>query len=231
MSYFPHLRSCARSCLAVLLMAAMLDLPAFAAGDKALAVVTQSEVAHLGDSNLTAGTSVFAGDLLSTDPGGNLRLRVGSGQVYLLASSASTLSREEGAIRANVNRGTVGFSSKAPEKLELLIPQGILRAADDQPVHGQVTITGPTEAIVSSYNGTLVFDNAGELHVIAEGTSYRVVIAPEDAGDSQDQPMQYPESRRRRRRKLLFALILLGGMAGIAAVLNNQITESPSSFK
>jgi hypothetical protein len=209
----------------------MLELPVSAAGDKALGVVTQSEVAHLGDSNLTVGTSVFAGDLLSTDPGGNLRLRVGAGQVYLLASSVSTLTREEGAIRANVNRGTVGFSTNAAEKLEVLIPQGILRAADDQPVHGQVTITGPTDAIVSSYHGTLVLDNGGELHTIAEGTSYRVVIAPDDAGDSQEPPVQYPESRRRRRRKLLFALILLGGMAGIAIALNNEITESPSHFK
>lgn len=235
------LASVARCCLIALLVVGLLDLPvspAFAAaGESALGVVIQSQIANLGDSRVAIGTSVYSGDVLSTDIGGTLRLKIGAAQVYLLSSSAFTLGQEDGAVEATLARGTAGFSATPSDKLELVIPQGVLRAAKGQLGYGQVTIISPTEAIVSAYRGALVLDNAGDEHMIAAGSSYRVTILP---GDDAQKPegagtQEYPEAKiqyakHRNRKRLLFALILLGA-AGLTSYFTYvELTESPSKF-
>ena len=120
------MRSLARSFIAILLVLALLDIPALtAATAKPLGLVVQAREALLDNSSLTVGTTVFPGDAVETDEGGTLRLKFGASQLYLLSSSAAAFSQNENAIRATVSRGTVGFSSAASDALELAIPQGI----------------------------------------------------------------------------------------------------------
>lgn len=225
-----------RCVLISLLVAGLTDLPvsqAFAASDKALGVVIQSEIGRLGSANLTIGTSVYPGDALWTDVGGALRLKVGSGQIYLLASSALTMGREGDAVQGTLTRGTAGFSNTANDKLELVIPEGILRAANGQPAYGQVTITSPTEVVISAYRGALVLDNAGDLHVIGAGSSYHVTMLPDEDAQKQEgsDTQEYPEVRHSKKRgKLVFALVMMG-IAGVASFVTYQeLTESPSKF-
>jgi hypothetical protein len=243
-------RPYARACVVAVLIAGLLDLPALAAlpyagatlpsaaplpgaaADKALGVVIQSQVSRMGQSNLAVGTSVYAGDSVWTDVGGTLRMKVGSGLMYLLASSAMTLGQEDGTVQATLARGTAGFSATPKDKIELLVPQGIVRAADGQPGYGQVTILSEKDVVIAAYRGTLVLDNAGELHMIAAGSAYRVTILDDDAQKQEGSDTQeYPTTHaKKRRRRLLVALFFMGG-AGIGSYfLYEELTESPSSF-
>jgi hypothetical protein len=221
----------ARSCLVAFLIAGLLNLPALAANDKALGVVIQSQIGHLGTTNLAIGTSVYAGDSLSTDVGGTLRLKVRSGQIYLLSASALMLGQDEQDwVQGTVVRGTAGFSAAPSDKLELLIPAGALRP-NGQPAYGQVTLVSPTEMIISAYRGSLVLDNAGELHVIDAGLSYRVTVLPDDQRPEGAGTEQYPEKiKTPKRRHLVLALILLGVLGASAYVIHHEIVESPSRF-
>jgi co-chaperonin GroES (HSP10) len=221
----------------VLLVASLLDLPAFAAAvEKPLGSVIQAQEAQVDNAKLEVGTSIYRGDTVATEAGGGLRLKLGGSQLYLLADSTATLAQNATAIHAVVARGTVGFSSNGADNIELEIPQGILRAADGQPAYGQVTILNAQEVVISAYRGALVLDNDGELHTIPAGKNYRVTLEWEQADQQTapastggDNPIIQP--RKRRRRKLAFYLIFTGAMAGITYGIWQELSESPSTPK
>ena len=166
-----------------------------------------------------------------------LRLKLGT-TTYLLASSAATLAKNSAVVHAVVAHGTVGFASNGADKIELEIPEGILRAADGVPSYGQVTITSAVEVVISAYRGTLVLDNEGELHTIPAGKSYRVTMDLEPATvaptseaapqDTQSNNAQVIQPRKRRRKKLLFYLIFTGAIAGMSWAVWDELNESPS---
>ncbi len=220
------MRSFARSFLVAMLVVELLNLPSFAANEKALGQVVQAQDAQIGEAKVAVGTTVYPGDSVATNAGGALRLRLGTSQAYLLSSSAATLAQDADAIRAVVTRGTVGFSSDGKDQFELEIPEGILRAANGQPAYGQVTITGPQEVVISAYKNDLVLDNDGELHTIAAGKSYRVTMDDDPATAAGDEQTVSP--RKRRRRRLAFLLLFGAGAAIASAVIWHQLSESPS---
>jgi hypothetical protein len=226
-------RSISKSLLIAILVASLLNLPAFAANEKPLGLVIQAQEAQIGTAIVAVGTTVYPGDTVQTETGGTLRMKVGGSQVYLLASSAATLSQKSDMVHALVARGTVGFSSDGTDQVGLEIPEGIVSAANGQPAYGQVTITGPREVVISAYRGTLVLDNDGELHTIPAGKSYRVTMdlepaatkpAQEAAGvGGKDNDIVAP-----KHRHLVFDLIVLGGAAAISAVIFYEVSQSPS---
>jgi len=226
-------RSLSKSLLIGVLAASLLNLPAFAANEKPLGLVTQAQEAQIGTAVMTVGTTVYPGDTVETDTGGTLRMKIGGSQVYLLASSAATLSQKSDMVHALVARGTVGFSSNGTDQVGLEIPEGIVSAANGQPAYGQVTLTGPREVVISAYRGTLVLDNEGELHTIPAGKSYRVTMDLEPAATKpvqeaagvggKDQDIVAP-----KRRHLVFDIIVVGTLAAVSAVVYYEVTQSPS---
>lgn len=209
-----------------------MNLPAFAANGKALGVIIQSQIGRLGNANVTVGTSVYPGDALWTDVGGMLRVKVNSGQMFLLSSSAMTLGQSDDWVQGNVTRGTAGFSANYADRLELVVPQGALRPAEGAPAYGQVTIMSPTEVIVSAYKGSLILDNAGDVHVIAAGSSYRVTILPDEQKPEGAGTQEYPEAKQKypKRRHLALELIMLSAAGVGSYFLYEKLCESPSNF-
>jgi len=226
-------RPISKSFLIAILVASFLNLPAFAANEKPLGLVTQAQEAQIGAAVVVIGTTVYPGDTVATDTGGMLRLKVGGSQVYLLASSAATLSQNAQMVHALVARGTVGFSSNGTDQVGLEIPEGIVSAANGQPAYGQVTLMGPREVVISAYRGTLVLDNDGEMHTIPAGKSYRVSMDLEPAATKPEQEAAGVGGKDHdivapRHRHLVFDLIVVGAVAAVAAVTYYEVTQSPS---
>ena len=231
------MRLLGRSCLIAFIICGLLNLPVFSAvaGERALGVVIQSEIGRLGNgpNNVAVGTSVYPGDSLWTDIGGSMRVKVGSGQLYLLASSTITLGQDEDFVQATLTRGTVGMSAATTDKLEIAMPEGILRPVAGQSAYGQVTMLSPNEVIISAYRGAMMLDNVGETHMIGAGSAYRVVILPDDTQQPQGAATQeYPEGKMKypKRRHLALTLILLSAAGVGAFFLYDKLTESPSRF-
>jgi hypothetical protein len=222
-------RQIARSCLVAFLVFGMLNLPVFAANEKPLGMVIQAEEAQLGSAKATVGATVYPGDSIATDIGGTMRLKVGSGQVYLLSSSGATLSENTVAFHAVINRGTVGFSSAAVEPFELETPLGIVRPAAG-PAYGQVTLTGPREIIVSAYRGDLIIDNDGELHTIPEGKSFRVTmdLDPAQPNASAAQGPYGTGVKPAVNPHILLKLTAVAAVAVGTYFLYRELSESPS---
>jgi len=170
-----------RTCLVTLLSVGMLGLPTMGASEKPLGLIIQAQDAQLESSLAAAGATVYPGDGLSTLPGGTLRLKIGGGQIYMLAQSEMRLAEVDGTVQAAVSRGTVGFSSGATDRLELQTPMGIVRGESGLPAYGQVSVTSPTQMIVSAYTGNLELDYNGDVHTINAGSSYSVSLESDPA--------------------------------------------------
>ena len=231
------MRAVCRCVLIAVLIAGLLNIPAYAADEKPLGLVTQAENAHIGSAKVSIGTTIFPGDTIATEAGGALRLNFGSSQLYLLSASSATLSQNASAtmVHAVVGRGTVGFSSTGTDHIELEIPQGILRAANSQPAYGQVTIVGPLEVIISTYRGTLSLDHDGEVRDIPAGRSYRVTMELEPAATAA--PPQAPagvggsNKRALNTPALVWAIVAVGAAAGVGYGIWYVLSESSSTPK
>jgi hypothetical protein len=201
------MRSLARSFLVVVLAAGMMNLPLMAANEKPLGLVVLAQNAHLDSADAAMGANVYAGDALDTAAGGTLRLKVGTGQLYLMSESAAQFVPAENGAHAKLVRGTIGFSAAASDGIEIETPVGIVRAADGQRAFGQVMLMSPREMIVTSYTGTLVVERDGEEHVINEGKTFDVSLPPSDSA-----PQKYGVTPA-FNDKLLLKLIVVGAVA------------------
>jgi hypothetical protein len=203
----------------------MLNFPALAANEQPLGMVVQAKGARLSNAEAVIGADVFPGDSLGTDVGGNLRLKIGIGQLYILSSSAAALARQASMVRATITRGTIGFSSLKAGEFELNTPIAAIHPANDQPTYGQVAITGPEELVVSVYRGSVVVKRDGEERVVAAGTSYNVSLEPANAMAG---PPKAGVTPGLFNRKLVFRAVVVATVAVISYFLWRELTESPT---
>lgn len=218
----------ARSGLVALLIATLASFPVTAASAKPLGVVVTAENARLDSTGAVNGAAVYSGDVLATDTGGSLRLRIARSQMYLLSSTAATLLQQENVVQAKLDRGTLGFSMPAPGELEIGTPLGIIRAADGQHVFGQVIVLSPSRMQISAYEGTLVVAaGAGPKKIIAPGETYEATLAA-DAGAADDAGPKGVGSEGIRWKRVIGVAIVAGAAGIAAAIIWHEMTESCS---
>jgi len=182
-----NILSGARSCVIAFVVVGMLNLPVTAASSKSLGMVVSADHASLDNAKAAIGADIYSGDALATDARGSMRVKVGSGQVYLLSGSSATLVPQGNKVQAKVDRGTVDFSTSMPEQLEVGTPMGIIRGADSQGVFGQVAVLSPTKMQISSYEGTLLVTALnGEQKTIEQGQTYEATLAAPEPGGGQN---------------------------------------------
>jgi len=149
---------------------------ALASPELPLGSIVLADRAYLGSNLASAGATVFAGDQLSTDEGGALRVRLGNGQLYLPAKSVAALEAPAGSIAAKLLRGTVGFSSSGESAIVVRASEVLIRPKTVEPTHGQVQLVGPREMIISSYRGSLEVLVGSETYLVAPNTGYRLLL-------------------------------------------------------
>jgi ferric-dicitrate binding protein FerR (iron transport regulator) len=183
---------------------------------KALGTIAETTGSHVDGVSAFRGTNLYSGDVVETDNQGVLRLRLGSGQLYLSASSSASFEQHAGLASVTLARGTASFSLPDPLQFELETPAGTLRGSGTHATSGQVTILSSTQIVVSASHGDLILDNDGELNMIPEGKAYRIIVEQDESAPSAAQD-ETPQHARRHRRKLLFFLI--GAAAIVAATI------------
>lgn len=146
-----------------------------------LPVIIVAEHAHVRGVTASNGTTVFPGDALDTEPGGELRFAVGPGQAYLLSDSEANIKQAGGTLEASLVRGTVGFSGLTAAQFEIDTPEGVVHAANATAAYGQVTFAGPKDIVISVYTGTLELERGDQKLFVNAGQSYYVSLVP-DAG-------------------------------------------------
>lgn len=226
----------ARSSLVMLVITGLVGLPTMGASSRPLATVVAAQSARLANADAVPGADVYLDDDLVTQGGGSLRLAVGSSQVYLLENSEAALrqdqSNEQSKVQAKMYRGTLGFSTSAPDNLAVDTPFGMVRGADGSHVLGQISLLTSPKASeekieVTSYQGTLlVVDNAGVTQRIEEGQTYMGTMASDAGGGADDAKVQGVGSSGTNWKKVLGVVIPLAAVGGTAIALYVTGSES-----
>jgi hypothetical protein len=219
-----------RPFLAATLVIAMSGSPAPARLD-ALGIITEADGAYLSERRVSAGTALYDGDRLATEPDGVLRLRSGAARFYLPGDSQITLrteSSDEKGTLVDLTAGTLVFSTAQAAATAIRVNKASIRPATDAPTVGQVTVVAPKLLYIYARRSALKFSYRDESELIAEGEAYRVVLDPTEDDTAAKPDDQHPKKNPNHRRKgFLLFLIGVGAVATAAGAAAAVSTASP----
>lgn len=212
-----------RSLLIGVLVALLVEAPVFAVPSMPLGLLAETKSAELDHATAVAGSTIYPGDKIDTGSDGLARLRIGAGQVYLLAASTATLSGTPNGVVTDLTQGTAGFGSAQGQLIELRAPEATLRPKGLRPAQASLTIISPTQLVVSNYRGEVELQVGDESYTIGEHSSYRV-----DISEQQEPGPEGVGKKPVRRRRAALYFLSLGGVAAIGAYGIHLALESPN---
>ena len=83
-----------RKGVAGVLSIVLFQTPASGAANSPMGAILSAARAHVGTAPASAGTTVFGGDILSTEQNGNLQIRAGAARLLLAGSSSAMSDRK-----------------------------------------------------------------------------------------------------------------------------------------
>ncbi len=168
-----------RESIAAFLFLALVAMPVWSMPGSTLGTVMLAQRAHVGTALATAGATVFVGDEISTEPFGNIQIRVGAARLMLRASSSATFGDLNGTPSATLLGGTAIFSTARANAFAVRAATAEIRPQNDGPTIAQVSIVNSKQLIVRSTHGALSITVEGETQIIPEATAYRVILDSE----------------------------------------------------
>jgi hypothetical protein len=194
-------------------------------------MVTHAERAHMGQTAVSVGSTIYEGDRLSTDIGGVLRISNSALTLHLGASSSLTLHRAaapEDNVQAELGSGTVIFSTGQAGNIAVIADYALIRPANHASTIAQIRVMTPKELRIYAQRGALDFSYHGQSAVIPEGAVYRVLLDPSerevDAASESGRGRKPPAKGHAK-----FVLLVIGMVAGgvIPAMRHHHPMESP----
>jgi len=211
-------------------------MPTYGSPAPAIGTVTAASGAHIGATAASVGSTVFAGDHLSTEKLGSIQLRAGAARLLLSGASSAALAQNQGSAAATLLSGTAVFSTANAKAFVLHAAVADIRPKTDEPTVAQVTYVSEKELRVRSNRGALAITVDGETQYVAEGMAYRVILDP-DSYYASDPAAQGPqgvgsEGRKEprkagRSRFLLIAIIITSVATGVALYEALQSPDGP----
>jgi hypothetical protein len=229
-AFMRHLRAIFAAALSVTLATApLMGAPTASV----LGTVITAERAHVDDGIASVGTTVFAGDKLSTEDQGSVQIRAGAARLLLLSASSAMVNDSEGAPSAKLLLGTATFSTGNAHAFTLYASQAAIRAQSDAPTIGQVRLLNAKELLVTSKRGPLSVTVDGETQIIEDGKAYHVFLDPDmaaaqgpaGAGGGQGPGGKGGSPLKAGRSRFLIVVVAVTAIATYFAV--SEALESP----
>jgi hypothetical protein len=199
-----------------------------------LGTVVTAERAHVDDGIASVGTTVFAGDRLTTEDQGSVQIRAGAARLLLLGASSAMINDSEGTPSAKLLLGTATFSTGNAHAFTLYASKAAIRAQSDAPTIGQVRLLNAKELLVTSKRGPLSVTVDGETQTIEDGKAYHVYLDPDmaaaqgptGAGGGQGPGGKGGSPLKAGRSRFLIVVVAVTAIATYFAV--SESLESPS---
>ena len=219
----------------ILATASLALAPLSSAQDTPLGVVLQANLAHVRQSALTEGASIFAGEEISTDVSGSADIRIANSRYGLAANSQAhfySASGGKGSV-AELGVGTLTFRRDNSDSVEVVASDVRVEPQGDAPATGQITIFSPCKISVTAITGDLRVIAGAETHNVAEKESFEVLpqqsvisvanfVSPDDPAYHQSHTHKACTTPRQSNGTSQFTKIgIIAGAAGagIAALL------------
>jgi hypothetical protein len=220
-----------REVVAAILTSSLLMTPVWGASTGPLGTVVASDRASIGGAGAAVGTTIFAGDNLSTADAGSVQLRTASARFLLAASSMATLNDDGGMPQATLLRGSAAFSTASAKAFALNAATAVIKPKSDEPTIGQVTMLGPKQLLVKCTRGALTVTVGDDSREIAEGRAFRIVLDASEEAQNQPPPQGSgtkgsggsPLSAAKSR----FMWYAVGGVGVVTFFVVQEALESP----
>ena len=187
-------------------------------------MVTHAERAHVGGAAVSAGSTIYEGERLSTESGGSLRISSPNLTLQLNAQSVLIVQRgPQGGFVAEVAAGTVIFAAARTGNIVVVADDALIRPAANVPAVAHIRVVSLKELRVYAQRGPLEFSYHGENETIAEGAAYRVLLDPSETEASESEP----DKKKLTKHHHKFLLLALGIVPGVAIPLLIHELESP----
>jgi len=140
-----------------------------------LGLVAKAVNAHIGGSAATEGTTVYSGDVLSTDDSGVLLIRVGGLALELQNNSTAHIYKAPYGAVAELNHGSIVYTTPGGHENVVIVASDVrvtpvLNLAD----FGRVSIEDECNVSVQSQKGQADVRSGSESHLVEQGKAYRV---------------------------------------------------------
>jgi len=140
--------------------------------------VVSSHAATVGGSSLTPGRTLFAGDLITTGPGGSAQIAVsGGGVLRVTERSQARLVREAGRTRLEVLAGSAWFCL-SDKPLEGGMADAVVRSLDGREAVATLTMKGTDQGVIAAEKGQLIVTTGreGKSVTLREGQCVEVTL-------------------------------------------------------
>jgi hypothetical protein len=198
-----------------------------------LGLVTFAERAYVGEVVVSAGSTIYAGDRMSTDADGTLRVHLPALTLQLNAQTAVTVRPpdKDDDVEADLAAGTLVFSAAQTGRIVVMADRAMIRPAAAVPTIAQIRVVGPRELRVYAQRGDVEFFYRDESDVIAAGTACRLLLDPsaQEVAMAGEAAGATPDRRRAGHRRATFLVLAVGLAAGIAIPLARHDKESPDN--
>jgi len=197
-----------------------------------LGIIVHAERAHIGEAAASAGSTIFAGDRLSTEAGGVLGITIPAVTLRLGEQSSLVLGyapTPEGNILAELASGALVFSAAPTSNVVVAANEALARPAAHAPTVAQIRVVNRKELRIYAQRGALEFSYHGQTETIAEGKIYRVVLDPSEAEVAAlgSAPASKPPAKH--HPVFILVAIVAAVAVGIAIPLMMQNVESPDN--
>lgn len=176
-----------------------------------LGVVLAAENANAGVDATYSGATIYDGDRLVTQDIGTMRVRLGTGQIFLHKSTSTQVHAIPNGFSADLDVGSVSISSSEGQTFQLLADGATISPASSHPTTAQISKISPTELILTSTRGALLVTMGDEVKTVEPGSSYKMEVESEEA-DPQKRKLPVATARNH------FILIVIGAV-GVATGL------------
>ncbi|MGA2419294.1 MAG: hypothetical protein ABSG69_04375 [Candidatus Acidiferrum sp.] len=153
-----------------------------AAQVKAAGMILDSQGGHIGSAATSAGSSIYAGDILSTDMDGTITVRVGQTTYQLLGDTTAVFYIGQTSPIAELRHGVILVSNNsASQGFEIYASDVRIVSGTDRPIQGQVSLRSPCELTVKTQEGLMDVVAGSEKKTVDHDHAYRVI--PEHSVD------------------------------------------------
>lgn len=212
-----------RAALAGTMAGSLAGTPMYPAQNQATGVVLEANGATVGGSSLSAGTSLYTGDVVTTDSDGHAQLRVLHSMFQMIGETyAAFFPGPTGAV-AELRHGTLIVALNNPsEAFEIFASDVRIVPKSERPILAQITMNSSCDLQIKVQHGTLEATSGKETKTLEEAHAYDVI--PEySVNDSRNPAISPDESGYHRGHE--------HKVCALAAKLTKPALAGSSHFK
>jgi len=170
------------------------------------------------------GATIYDGDLLETQEGESLRVRLGKSQIQLNQSTAAQVHAVSDGYSANLIRGSVIVSSPRGQSFALFANAATIRFTGTQDTVAEVTLVNYGRLQLTTQAGAIQVFYEGNVKTVEAGKSLLIVPSAEES--AYPAPGASPRQQPGGRHGAVYFWALAGSVT--AAIIIWRVLESPS---